>query len=99
MKVLCIIRFKPKPNHLEDVINELRLHNRRCRELFNQQRFLSEIEGEIFLVKISPSIEKITEDQEVSLKHLESIRPWLEEWSIEERILSNVSAFGTDLTI
>ncbi len=96
MKVLSIIRFKPKPNHLEDVIKELRLHNQRCRELFNQQRFLSEIEGEIFLVKISPSIEKITEDQEVSLKHLESIRPWLEEWSIEERHTRSISGMLID---
>lgn len=49
--------------------------------LFNQQRFLSKVDGEIYLVKISPSIEKISEGQEVSLAHLDTIRPWLEEWS------------------
>ena len=91
MKVLSIVRFKPKSNHLEDVIQELRSHNQRCRKLFNQQRFLSEIDGEIYLVKISPSIEKITEDQEVSLTHLDSIRPWLEEWSDEERHTRSIS--------
>ena len=96
MEVLNIVRFKRKSNHLEDVIKELRLHNQLCRELFNQQRFLSEIEGEIFLVKISPSIEKITEDQEVSLKHLESIRPWLEEWSFEERHTRSISGMLID---
>ena len=96
MKVLSIVRFKPKSNHLEDVIKELRSHNQRCRKLFNQQRFLSEIDGEIYLVKISPSIEKITEDQEVSLTHLEIIRPWLEEWSVEERHTRSVSGMLID---
>ena len=96
MKVLSIIRFKPKPKHLEDVIKELRSHNQRCRKLFAQQRFLSEIEGEIYLVKISPSIEKITEDQEVSLTHLENIRPWLDEWSVEERHTRSISGMLID---
>ena len=91
LKVFSIVRFKPKPNHLEDVIKELRSHNQRCRKLFNQQRFLSEIDGEIYLAKILPSIEKITEDQEVSLTYLEIIRPWLEEWSVEERHTRSVS--------
>ena len=96
LKVLSIVRFRPKPNHLEDVIKELRLHNQRCRELLNQQRFLTEIEGEIYLVKISPSIEKITEDQEVSLTHLESIRHWLDEWSVEERQTRSISGMLID---
>lgn len=81
MKVLSIVRFKPKSDHLEDVIDELKLHNKRCRQLFNQKRFLSEVSGEVYLVKISPSIDKIAEDQEVSLTHLDKIRPWLEAWS------------------
>jgi len=72
LKVLSIVRFKPKLNHLEDVIKELRSHNQRCRTQFNQQCFLSEVDGEIYLVKISPSIEKISEDQEVSLAHYRS---------------------------
>ena len=67
MKVLSIIRFKPKPKHLEDVIKELRSHNQRCRKLFAQQRFLSEIEGEIYLLKISPSIEKIQKTKKLPL--------------------------------
>ena len=96
MKVLSIVRFKPKPHHLEDVIEELRSHNQRCRDLFNQQRFLSEIGGEIYLLKVSPSIEKITEDQEVSLTHLETIRPWLEEWSVEERHTRSISGMLID---
>ena len=96
MKFLHIFGFNPKPNHLEDVIKELRLHNQRCRELSNQQRSLSETEDEIFLVKISPSIEKITEDQEFSLKHLESIRPWLEQWSFEERHTRSISGMLID---
>ena len=96
MKVLNIFSIKPKPNHLEDFIKELRLHNQRCRELSNQQRFLSETEDEIFLVKISPSIEKIAEDQEFSLKHLESIMPWLEEWSFEERHTRSISGMLID---
>ena len=96
MKVLNIVRFKRKSNHLEDVIKELRLHNQRCRELFNKQRFLSETKGEIFLVKIPPSIEKIREDQEVSLKHLESKRPRLEEWSFEERCTRSISGMFID---
>ena len=96
MKVLTIIRFKPKPNYLEYVIKELRSHNQRCRRLFNQQRFLSEVDGEIYLVKISPSIEKISEDQEVSLSHLDTIRPLLEEWSDEERHTRSISGMLID---
>ena len=96
MKVLSIVRFKPKPNHLEDVITELRSHNKRCRRLFNQKRFLSEVDGEIYLVKISPSIEKISEDQEVSLAHLDIIRPWLEEWSDEEHHTQSISGMLID---
>ena len=37
--------------------------------LLNQQRFLSVVDGEIYLVKISPSMKKISEDREVSLAH------------------------------
>ena len=96
MKVLSIVRFKPKPNHLEDVIKELRSHNQRCSRQFNQQRFLSEVDGEIYLVKISPSIEKISEDQEVSLAHLDTIRPWLEEWSDEEQHTRSISGMLID---
>ena len=96
MKVLSIVRFKPKQNHLEDVIEELKLHNERCRQLFDQQRFLSEVEGEVYLVKISPSIDKIAEDQEVSLTHLDEIRPWLEEWSTEERHSRSISGILID---
>ena len=32
MKVLSIIRFKPKPNHLEDVIENLNAHNKKIRK-------------------------------------------------------------------
>ena len=96
MKVISIVRFKPKPNHLEDVIEELKRHNKKCRQLFVQQRFLSEVGGEIYLVKISPSIEKISEDQDLSLTHLDSIRPWLEEWSDEERHTRSISGMLID---
>ena len=89
MKVLSIVRFKPKPNHLEDVIKELRSHNQRCRRQFNQQRFLSEVDGEIYL-------EKISEDQEVSLAHLDTIRPLLEEWSDEEQHTRSISGMLID---
>ena len=64
--------------------------------MFNQQRFLSEVDGEIYLVKISPSIEKISEDQEVSLSHLDTIRPLLEEWSDEERHTRSISGMLID---
>ena len=37
MKVLSIIRFKPKPNHLEDVIENLKAHNKKVRKLLNQK--------------------------------------------------------------
>ena len=67
MKVLSIVRFKPKPNHLDDVIKELRYHKQRRRKLFNQQRCLSEIEGENYLLKISPSIEKIQKTKKLPL--------------------------------
>ena len=49
MKVLSIIRFKPKPNHLEDVVENLKAHNKKVRKLLNQKRYLSEIDGEIYL--------------------------------------------------
>ena len=42
-------------------------------------------------MKISPSIDKIAEEQEVSLTHLDKIRPWLEAWSEEERHTRSVS--------
>lgn len=96
MKVISIVRFKPKPNHLEDVIEELKRHNKKCRQLFGQQRFLSEVGGEIYLVKISPSIEKISEDQDFSLTHLDRIRPWLEEWSDEEGHTRSISGMLID---
>jgi len=96
LKVLSIVRFKPKPNFLEEVIEELKLHNERCRQQFNQQRFLSEVDGEVYLVKISPSIDKIAEDQEVSLTHLDKIRPLLEEWSTEERHTRSISGMLID---
>ena len=50
MKVLSIIRFKPKPNHLEDVIENLKAHNKKVRKLLNQKRYLSEIDGGIQFV-------------------------------------------------
>ena len=50
MKVLSIIRFKPKPNHLEDVIENLKDHNKKVRKLLNQKRYLSEIDGGIQFV-------------------------------------------------
>ena len=37
MKVLSIIRFKPKPNHLEDVVENLKAHNKKVRKLLNQK--------------------------------------------------------------
>ena len=51
---------------------------------FGQQRMLSQISEELYLVKISPSIEEIRDDQDTSLAHLDTIRHLLEEWSIEE---------------
>ena len=96
MKVLSIVRFKPKPKYLEDVIQELKMHNKKCRQLFSQKRYLLEVSGEVYLVKISPSIEKISEDQEISLTHLDKIRPWLEEWSEEERHTRSISGMLID---
>ena len=96
MKVLSIIRFKPKPNHLEDVIENLKAHNKKVRKLLNQKRYLSEIDGEIYLVKVSETIEDITEDQTLSLDALEGIRDWLEEWSDEERHTRSVSGLLID---
>ena len=84
MKVLSIIRFRPKAGRMEEVIDELKAHNERCRKKFGQQRLLSQISEELYLVKISPSIEEIRDDQDTSLAHLDTIRHLLEEWSIEE---------------
>ena len=96
MKVLSIIRFKPKANHLEDVIENLKAHNKKVRKLLNQKRYLSEIDDEIYLVKISETIDDITEDQTLSLDALDGIRHWLEEWSEEERHTRSVSGLLID---
>ena len=96
MKVLSIIRFKPKTNHLEDVIENLKSHNKMVRKLLNQKRFLSEIDGEIYLVKVSDTIDDIAEDQTLSLDALDGIRDWLEEWSEEERHTRSVSGLLID---
>ena len=96
MKVLSVIRFKPKTNHLEDVIENLKSHNKKVRKLLKQKRFLSEIDGEIYLVKISDTIEDIAEDQTFSLDALDGIRDWLEEWSEEERHTRSVSGLLID---
>jgi len=46
--------------------------------------FLSQMDDELYLVKISSSIEEIRDDQDISLTHLDTIRHLLEEWSIDE---------------
>ena len=84
LKVLSVIRFKPKVGRMEEVIDELKAHNEKCRKKFGQQRFLSQIDEELYLVKISPSIDEIRDDQDISLAHLDTIRHLLEAWSIEE---------------
>lgn len=81
---MSIIRFRPKAGRMEEVIDELKAHNEKCRKKFGQQRLLSQINEELYLVKISPSIEEIRDDQDTSLAHLDTIRHLLEEWSIEE---------------
>ena len=96
MKVLSIIRFKPKTNHLEDVIENLKSHNKKVRKLLNQKRFLSEIDGEVYLVKVSDTIDDIAEDQTLSLDALDGIRDWLEEWSEQERHTRSVSGLLID---
>ena len=96
MKVLSIIRFKPKINNLEDVIKNLKSHNKKVRKLLNQKRFLSEIDGEVYLVKVSDTIDDIAEDQTLSLDALDGIRDWLEEWSEEERHTRSVSGLLID---
>ena len=96
MKVLSIIRFKPKANHLEDVVENLKAHNKKVRKLLNQKRYLSEIDGEIYLVKVSETIDDIAEDQTLSLEALDGIRDWLEEWSEEERHTRSVSGLLID---
>ena len=96
MKVLSIIRFKPKTNHVEDVIENLKSHNKKVRKLLNQKRFLSEIDGEVYLVKVSDTIDDIAEDQTLSLDALDGIRDWLEEWSEEERHTRSVSGLLID---
>jgi len=96
MKVMSIVRFKPKANYLEDVIKNLKSHNKKVRKLLNQKRFLSEIDGEIYLVKVSDTIEDIAEDQTFSLDALDGIRDWLEEWSEEERHTRSVSGLLID---
>ena len=37
MKVLSISRFKPKPNHLEDVIENLKAHNKKVRVILQSK--------------------------------------------------------------
>ena len=96
MKVLSIIRFKPKADLLEDVIENLKSHNKKVRNLLNQNRYLSVIDGEIYLVKVSDTIDDIAEDQTLSLDALDGIRDWLEEWSEEERHTRSVSGLLID---
>ena len=45
---------------------------------------------------MNTSIEKISEDQDVSLVHLDTIRPWLEEWSDEEQHTRSISGMLID---
>ena len=96
MKVLSIIRFKPKANRLEDVIENLKAHNKKVRKLLNQKRYLSAIDDEIYLVKVSETIDDIAEDQTLSLDALDGIRDWLEEWSEQERHTCSVSGLLID---
>ena len=64
MKVLSIIRFRPKAGRMEEVIDELKAHNEKCRKKFGQQRLLSQINEELYLVKISPPREMTIENEE-----------------------------------
>ena len=69
---------------MEEIVDELRAHNEKCRKKFGQQRFLSQIDEGLYLVEISPSIQIIRDDQDTSLARLGTIWHFLEEWSIEE---------------
>ena len=80
----------------EDVVENLKAHNKKVRKLLNQKRYLSEIDGEIYLVKVSETIDDISEDQTWSLEALDGIRDWLEEWSDEERHTRSVSGLLID---
>ena len=58
-KDLRLVGFKHKHNRLEGVIKELQIYNQRFRKTINQLGFLSKIAAKSYLVKISPSIEKL----------------------------------------
>ena len=69
---------------MEEIIDELKAHNEKCRKKYGQQRLLPQMDDKLYLIKISPLIEEIRDDQDISLTHLDTIRHLLEEWSINE---------------
>ena len=85
MKVMSIIRFKPKPENYDEFIDVQTYRNAKKREEFpDQKRWLFQFGDEVVYVKISPSIETLVDQQPESLSSLGDVRHMLEPYSDED---------------
>tara|TARA_A100001011_G_C13829906_1_gene642529 strand:- start:138 stop:434 length:297 start_codon:yes stop_codon:yes gene_type:complete len=85
MKVMSIIRFKPKPENYDEFIDVQIYRNAKKREEFpDQKRWLFQFGDEVVYVKISPSIETLVDQQPESLSSLDDVRHMLEPYSDED---------------
>ena len=85
MKVMSVIRFKPKPENYEEFINIQTSRNAKKRQEFpNQKRWLFQFGDEVIYVKISPSIETLVDQQPESLSSLDDVRHMLEPYSEDD---------------
>ena len=85
MKVMSIIRFKPKPENYDEFIDVQTYRNAKKREEFpDQKRWLFQFGDEVVYVKISPSIETLVDQQPESLCFLDDVRHMLEPYSDED---------------
>ena len=85
MKVMSIIRFKPKPENYDEFIDVQTYRNAKKREEFpDQKRWLFQFGDEVVYVKISPSIETLVDQQPESLSSLYDVRHMLEPYSDED---------------
>ena len=85
MKVMSIIRFKPKPENYDEFIDVQTYRNAKKREEFpDQKRWLFQFGDEVVYVKISPPIETLVDQQPESLSSLDDVRHMLEPYSDED---------------
>ena len=85
MKVMSVIRYKPKPEYYEEFINVHTSRNAKKREeIPDQKRWLFKFGDEVIYVKISPSIETLVDQQPESLSSLDDKRHMLEPYSEDD---------------